>query len=515
MIKLFFITIMILGFSLYGNIFGKVEGKYCKQGAVTDTSRVFICNGLPQGMLTTDISLYLHEFAIPNNWSDPGSNYEIEVLARAEIYYNPNASKPFATIYTNWGIRKYKKQSIWGGLWWAYPMNFNLSLRNVPLHGKIKISISMIEYDSSFPHNKNDTILLDAKSNDSSLNMVIYPIKGVHRYKQFIKFGEKRTVIGDKSGCSDDDCIGGRIDFTVTRYDKAVSCQNYASTSVEQYNKAKQFACGFKPPNWSDNKKRHFNWCMRGENTRFITTNLYKRDTLLNKCKKTYMQKKKICKKYKVTSVAQYYKAKKFHCPFNFKTGTWSANENEHFKWCMHGNNFKKVTDSIARRNKKIIKCKEAKKLASEKAKIKKICIDYALEAVTLNHEAQKYHCNFKPPVWSNEHQKHFKWCTHGNNYTFATDENKKRNNALKKCKIQNTNKQTTSSATQYCKIYAQDAINQYNVYQQRNCGLGGLGWSLDYNAHLNWCIKRYKKGDLTVIANETAKRNATLANCK
>ncbi len=152
---------------------------------------------------------------------------------------------------------------------------------------------------------------------------------------------------------------------------------------------------------------------------------------------------------------------------------------------------------------------------AATKMTKEQICNQYSLDAVTLNHEAQKHHCGFKFPVWSNDYQKHFDWCMHGDNRKYAVNENKKRKASLQTCKGKSANKPSAQPAVQYCKIYAQDAINQYNASQQRGCGFFGLGWSLDYNTHLNWCIDTYKKGNLTVIVNETARRNAMLSNCK
>ena len=525
-------TIMFLTISANANIYGKVEGKYCKLGPATDTSRVFICEKLPKGMLTTDIYLYLHDFAIPNDWSEAGNSYEIEVLVKAEIYYNPNASKPFSTIYTNWGIRNYTKQNPWGGLMWPYPLGFNLELRNVPLHGKVNISISMIEYDLG----NNDIILLDTESSYGNLDLDIYPTKGVYKgiypkNKKFIKFGEKKRVSGKKSNCLNDDCINGRIDFTVTKkMDKHFLCKEYASNAVVQYQEAHRYNCGFNPPVWSGNKQNHYKWCMRGENSHYITPTSYQRDIELQKCKSKYGKKMKICEKYKTTSLAQYREAKQLQCPFNFNTGTWSGNKDEHFKWCIHGDNYKSAHDAIKQREQKLRDCKKNRSpgllnggqsvgaISGNKASIEKKCRTYALDAVRLNQEAQKHHCGFRPPVWGNDHQKHFDWCMHGENHKYAVNENRKRKAALQACKSKQSQKNPVppaQSAAQYCKIYAQDAINQYSTSRQRHCGYEGLGWSLDYNAHYNWCISVYKKGDFAAIANETARRNAMLANCK
>ena len=218
----------------------------------------------------------------------------------------------------------------------------------------------------------------------------------------------------------------------------------------------------------------------------------------------TKMTKQQICRRYALDAVTLNHEAQKHQCT-ELKSPVWSNDHQKHFDWCMHGDNSKYIVN----RNKE-------RKASLESCKIKEnTCRKYALDAVELNHEAQKYQCGFKPPVWSNNHQNHFDWCRHGDNSKYTVNANKKRKASLQTCKAKSANKPSAQSATQYCKIYAQDAINQFNASQQRGCGFFGSGWSLDYNVHFNWCFKTYKKGDLTVIANEMAKRNAMLINCK
>lgn len=85
---------------------------------------------------------------------------------------------------------------------------------------------------------------------------------------------------------------------------------------------------------------------------------------------------------------------------------------------------------------------------------------------------------------------------------------------AKHKCKGKSANKPSAHTAIQYCKIYAQGAINQYDTSQEKGCGFFDPGWTLDYySEHSNWCFKTYKKGVLAVIVNEAAKCNAMLAN--
>ena len=181
----------------------------------------------------------------------------------------------------------------------------------------------------------------------------------------------------------------------------------------------------------------------------------------------TKMTKEQTCRQYALDAVDLNHEAQKHHCT-ELKPPVWSNNHQKHSDWCMHGDNSKYIVN----RNKE-------RKASLESCKIKEnTCRKYALDAVDLNHEAQKYQCGFKPPVWSNNHQNHFDWCKHGDNSKYAVNENKKRKDLLQTCKGKSTNKPSVQSATQYCKIYAQDAINQYNTSTQKGCGYFGPGWS-------------------------------------
>ncbi len=265
----------------------RIEGNYCKNGPDTDKTRVYICDGLPKDMMTTDITLYLHQFSIPAGWGDAGNAYEIAISPQFSVYYNPNASKPFTKVYTEFGTRDYKKKDS-KEKWWSYQTNFSLLIRNVPVHGKIEIYIRMYEDDFAKHYNNDDNIFLN--------DIVVYPSKKIayilapgrkeiHDSKHLVKFGKRKRMMCDIPIYDEDD-VQGMLDFTIARYDKSSRCQTYASRSIEQYNEARQFVCGFKPPIWSSDKKKHFNWCMHGVNYQYIMNNIQKRDMELEKCKK-------------------------------------------------------------------------------------------------------------------------------------------------------------------------------------------------------------------------------------
>ena len=436
-------------------------GMNCKRVDVAGLTKTYACQGLPKGIEKTTLTLHLDRFSIPAEWSDPGDSYEIKTTVWYKVYSDAASSVLLSEGYTDWGKKDYRKYNVWSEDRWSYKLGLNLVLKDVPLNGKVEFRIQLVEHDTG----ADDWIIFEPKGY-RTLDILVYPSRNIAILERMpasvISFGKTKRLTGTAIAKED---VSGTLDLTITQ----------------------------------------------------------KKDIKVG----GVINRQSQCDQYGSKSVLQYEEAKKLHCPFNYNMATWSNNKDEHSRWCMHGNNFKMASDSIRRREKELENCRKTHfqlqknpgqvlvTPAANKAKIEQTCKTYALDAVTLNHEAQQYHCNFKPPVWSNDYKKHFNWCIHGNNHTFIIGENNKRKNALQKCKTQKTNNSNTSSATQYCQIYAQDAINQYSVYQQRHCGPGGLGWSLDYNAHLNWCIKAYKKGDLAVIVNETARRNAILANCK
>lgn len=134
-------------------------------------------------------------------------------------------------------------------------------------------------------------------------------------------------------------------------------------------------------------------------------------------------------------------------------------------------------------------------------------CRKYASTAVNLIYKLQKFHCRGLF-LWNNDYKGHYDWCIRGHNDNFAVKENIKRENELKKCMENKTD-------TDYCHIYAQSAVDQFQRSQKPGCTVSGPGWSPDENAHFQWCVNTFQAGNMSIIDGERTRRETMLSNCK
>ncbi len=428
-----------------------------------DLDKVFTCKSVPAGVPTTSINVHLEKFSIPAEWSDGGSHYEIANYIFASVHPDKNSVKSICDVDANWGTREFRKYNAWTGNRWSYPLDFNLTIHNVPIDSVIKFHFSMREHDFS---NSYDQIDL-AEGQSVFAKMVMYPSKQMgfvldqadkeqKDLKHTVVFGKSKRLSGlGEPFLGNDGTAIGTLDFIITASgsyapnpnigpkvgggESSVSCKKYAQVAVSRNAEAKKLKCGFNPPEWS-------------------------------------------------------------------------SDYNSHLTWCKRGGNAAQADDADARRVRAINDCKAKMNAASRD----KSCRNYALTAVKHNQQAIKLNCGFRPPVWSNNHQGHFDWCMRGANSKSAANETNKRAQAIKVCKTSQAPKPAVPapSAAQYCQNYAQDAINQYHVAQQRGCNFIGPEWSPDFTWHNNWCVKTYNAGNVAAIMAGTAKRNSMLATC-
>jgi len=151
-------------------------------------------------------------------------------------------------------------------------------------------------------------------------------------------------------------------------------------------------------------------------------------------------------------------------------------------------------------------------------------CRDYALKAVEANVEQLKLGCGFQPPVWSNDHQRHFDWCMQGANDQFIGAETKKRSLALKDCRQA---KQATQPPPQppappglvpdaaqaaYCDTYANEAVRVAAMADALGCGFTGPRWLQNYAAHRDFCLGQQNP---TLMNAEHDARFAEYQACK
>ena len=119
-------------------------------------------------------------------------------------------------------------------------------------------------------------------------------------------------------------------------------------------------------------------------------------------------------------------------------------------------------------------------------------CKDYAQAAVSQfrtaeTHERCEPHLRDEGSRWSNDYRAHYDWCR-GVSREQAWDERNARKAALQRCT-------QTAQATEdnFCKDYAQAAVNQFRTAEthercQHHLRNEGARWSNDYRVHYDWC---------------------------
>jgi len=174
--------------------------------------------------------------------------------------------------------------------------------------------------------------------------------------------------------------------------DKQQFCKNYATTAVDQYHKAKKL---FNPqsPAWSDDWKGHYKWCMfvpesasqneqdkrqaeisehlgaasqsQSSNSQIAIGSLSTATTNIPAIESFLTVQR--CENYAKESVRQNKQNISMGC--GLKSSSWSNDFDAHSKWCLHGNNYKKVDKNLDDRNKQLLVC--TKQYSSSQTKIR------------------------------------------------------------------------------------------------------------------------------------------------
>lgn len=114
------------------------------------------------------------------------------------------------------------------------------------------------------------------------------------------------------------------------------------------------------------------------------------------------------CKRYAKESVRQNQQNQQLNA--GFRPPVWSGVYNDHYNWCMAGNNVVSTPVHLANREKQlqefVIKKKD-KDMAAKR---------YATESVRQYKQSQTMAAGFRPPVWSADFNGHYNWSKHGGN---------------------------------------------------------------------------------------------------
>jgi hypothetical protein len=117
-------------------------------------------------------------------------------------------------------------------------------------------------------------------------------------------------------------------------------CETYAETAKKQHQRNVDKACGFKGARWQSNHDNHYKWCMHGANyTAHAPGETRARSEELKRCAK--------CETYAKTAKKQQAENVRKSC--GFRGNRWQSNYDNHFNWCMHGNNYKDHAPSETR----------------------------------------------------------------------------------------------------------------------------------------------------------------------
>jgi hypothetical protein len=112
---------------------------------------------------------------------------------------------------------------------------------------------------------------------------------------------------------------------------KKKRCDWYTKGAVEYNNYNLKYGCGFTGPQWNSNYNYHYNWCMAGDNIKYVDAEIMSRNKIYLPCD--------ICRSYAEYAVSQNQYNIQHNCGL---TGPmWNSNLTYHFRWCRSGDNYK------------------------------------------------------------------------------------------------------------------------------------------------------------------------------
>jgi len=108
-------------------------------------------------------------------------------------------------------------------------------------------------------------------------------------------------------------------------------CDWYAKAAVSYNDYNLKYGCGFTGPQWNSNFDYHYNWCMHGDNVKYINAEIKARNDTYQPCE--------VCESYAEMAVSANEYNIKHGC--GFAGPQWNSSLSYHFKWCRSGDNWK------------------------------------------------------------------------------------------------------------------------------------------------------------------------------
>jgi len=131
------------------------------------------------------------------------------------------------------------------------------------------------------------------------------------------------------------------------------------------------------------------------------------------------LSKEGICKKHADTAILAYKENINRAC--GYLGEGWGNDYQNHYLWCMSGDNYKQSSILIGKLRNSLEKCRT--------------CETFSKTAVNQNALNISQSCGLYGPEWNSDYNYHFKWCMHGQNHQLAVKENTSRKAILDKCK--------------------------------------------------------------------------------
>jgi hypothetical protein len=211
---------------------------------------------------------------------------------------------------------------------------------------------------------------------------------------------------------------------------------------------------------------------------------------------------RKLCNNYAHASVNQHKTNQSQGCGFGGLD--WHGNLQNHLNWCLK--NPSRAPGKVKWRNQALKACQDKKAKAArqrqQQSERRRICNNYAINAVKLHKDNLASNCRFPGDKWHGDQNKHHQWCLA--HYDSAMGDLSDRKAMVADCQKRGR------AATDRCNNYAREAIRLYQESLSWKCGFRGDVWHSDHVKHFRHCLAAPGQ----TINNLVDRRNY-VADCK
>jgi hypothetical protein len=382
--------------------------------AIAVPTKTIECERLPDPNVEyATISIDLRTIYVHESIEDPGDDFEFETAIHTQVLPgSEQVSTHYCDRRTTWGEVNYGKPNLWIGDYKELNHGGRLEVSNVPTTARLYVLIMITEIDGGA--NPNDSIDLSPRPDDKGIRLFVYPNQ------------RRAHVLGSSTGLWKPLTTGAE--------------------NILPFGEERRF----------DGDGQGFTKIDDSMGLSIVI------DGPKGVPVPSTATREEACRTYALTAVDQNRTATQRSC--GFTSAEWSNNHQNHFDWCMRGDNNDRAASETARRQQMLTGCIKKGAAAGKE----QTCRDYALAAVDQNRQAIQHGCGFTGLEWSNNHQSHFDWCMFGNNSNNAASEAAKRQDALLRCGSASSKQRTFESPRR------KGAIVDNCVTFGKDCGGGG-----------------------------------------